>query len=65
MNDVKPLSDRMFAGRNARRLRSSPTGLRHVLDYLLPAQLETASGSPSRRSQEAPTRHREKEPSCR
>lgn len=65
MNDVKPLSDRMFAARNSRHCRSNPTGFRHVLDYLLPAQPETTSGCPSRRSQEAPARPREKEPSCR
>lgn len=65
MNDVKPLSDRMFAGRNARQFRSSPTGFRHVLDYLLPAQTETTPDRAMRRSQEAPARHREKEPSCR
>lgn len=65
MNDVKPLSDRMFAARNARHCRSTHTGFKHVLDYLLPAQPETSHDRPARRAHEAPARRREKESSCR
>lgn len=65
MNDVKPLSDRMFAARNARHCRSNPTGFRHVLDYLLPAQPENTLERSHRHAHEAPARRREKEPSCR